>query len=179
MSNRFPRLSGGSNGVAEQYRAAFAKPAMPLRVKLGIVALIATLLTIAFIVAGCSPHGQSPAAGNSSHVNLDKHPTPPSLKKTDTALDVLVWASIVGIGVAAALFFFSPATHALSIPIAGGAGAVLALSLFLKTTLWLIPWIAGALLIVGFLVFLYELYLKVRQQDIETPATPAVGGRGD
>jgi hypothetical protein len=64
------------------------------------------------------------------------------------------------IGISVSLYFFAPEEHTLSFSIGGGAGAVLGLSLLLKTLLWLIPWLALGGVAIAIAILIYELYLK-------------------
>jgi hypothetical protein len=109
--------------------------------------------------AGASGGGGAGGALGAVAQKLNVGGVPKSLTHVDASLDWLIVVAIGGLGVAAALWFLAPEAHALSLPIVGGAGTVLALSLLLKTALWLIPYLAIALLLAGAL-FLYERFYK-------------------
>jgi hypothetical protein len=85
---------------------------------------------------------------------------PTSLHKADVTLDWFIPLSVLLIGISVSLYFFAPEEHTLSFSIGGGAGAVLGLSLMLKTLLWLIPWLALGGVALAIAILIYELYLK-------------------
>jgi hypothetical protein len=94
---------------------------------------------------------------------------PKSLHNTDVSLDWLIFMSILVLSGGVALFFFLPAAHRVSGMLIAGGGSTLGISLFLKTTLWLIPWVSGGLIVLGFGVLVYEVILKLRNQVNATP----------
>lgn len=112
-------------------------------------------------LCGCHVNHAAP-----SPAPLISHQVPEVLKNVGTGLDRLIILSVLVIGVVIAVFFILPEAHRLSITIGTGAGSVLAISLFLKTTLWMVPWIAGGLLILAVLVGIYEVYVNYFQKAV-------------
>lgn len=119
---------------------------------LPVVLFAIALSVLAAVMLGC--------AVNHQPVPQPKpHPIPPSLNNINKSLDVLVVVSILVIGASIAAFFFLPAiSHSIAFTGAAGAGGVLGVSLFLKVTLWLIPWIAGGVLILSLAYLGLEAY---------------------
>ncbi len=93
----------------------------------------------------------------------EKHITdpPPNLTTFNKGLTVLALAGVVGVGVGVALFFVLP-QHRLSMLVGGISAGTLATALVLKVTLWLLPWVAGAGILLGLVLFGIELSRELR-----------------
>jgi hypothetical protein len=119
------------------------------------------VLALVFSLTGCT-HWQSGVASTthgairSSPVNFD---TPSSLIGFD---HTLTFVAVLGFGaliVGGVLWWFTPpASHGKALMLAAAGGLALGLSLLLKVMLWLIPWIAGALLLAGLVWLGLELW---------------------
>lgn len=159
-----------ADDLRQSFNLATAPRRMPVKRKLFIAAafaIAAVLLGIfLFTQTGC----KSVSPFSFLHSSHTKTPPGPGsggagggdgFKGIELWLGVFVVASIITLGVAAFCWNFAP-MHWLSLPLAGGAGTVLGASLFLKVTLWLVPWIAGVLLLGGVILYAHELYRKFK-----------------
>jgi hypothetical protein len=130
---------------------AFAFWSILLAIVLGFVGLT--------LIGGCQPVHQ--ASTKPPAVNpVFPHPgqTPPELKATAKATDVIIIVALLAVGIAVGLFFAVPATHNLSLPIGGAAAGVEAVALITRVSLWFIPWVALGLAVLGLGFFAYEVY---------------------
>lgn len=115
---------------------------------LSILALVAVLLC-----GGCAtvPHGTTPPPSPSNPFAALKA----ALAEID-ALNTLIYGlSIALIGVGVILMFYLKTS--LGPALMAGGGVTLALSLFIKSLLWFVPWIAGGLLLVGSIAFAIDV----------------------
>jgi hypothetical protein len=139
------------------------------RVEIFVASLFVALAVLVGCVSHPSKNATSPPVTKPTPAHREYHGpgggAPTSLKKTDTALEVYILASILFVGVAAGLYFYTPPfipdAHAASFGIGAGAGAVLILSLILKTSLWLIPWLSAGAIAAAVVLFVYELIKKL------------------
>lgn len=132
--------------------------------------LIGLLFGLVQMALGCASAPTNPAG----LVKPNLFATPASLVVVSATLDWLIGGMILLVGVAVALYFLLPETHRLSGLLMVGGGSVLGLSLLLKTTLWMMPWVGGVLVIGGLALLGYELYLKFVKKDpnaFEIPST--------
>ena len=129
-----------------------------------IAVWILCLLGILAMTNGCASHIPKPGPGGGSH---GPGSTPKSLSQFATGLDWLMLLAVPLIAGGIAMVFFAPVAHRLSFAIVTAGGALLGVSLLIRVSLWLVPWIAGALLIGGLLFAGYEVY---RKYHAKTPA---------
>ena len=88
------------------------------------------------------------------------HPVPVALKATATNLDWMIAVGVLALVAGLVAYFTMPAAHQLSLTV-GMAGAVLfGVSVLLRESLWLFPYIGIGLLSVACLLAGYELYAK-------------------
>lgn len=121
--------------------------------------IIWTLFLALLLSGGCGifHHSAIPAikpAGVTAH----------GLTQTSSTLTLLVFIGVVGFSVGAAAYFFLPGDHRLPMSIMALGGTMLVLSLFIQSTLWLLPWLFGTLLLMGGIWLALRLY---RQAKIE------------
>jgi CHASE2 domain-containing sensor protein len=121
------------------------------------------LLILGMLAAGCASASRKPALNDQPQ----KRPVPPSLHNIDKGLDWLSLLAVVGIGAAVAVAVMLPGTDKISLALGLGSGAVLVASLFIKVSLWLVPWVAGGLAVAG---IGYEVY---RWKFAGDPVEPA------
>lgn len=114
-----------------------------------------TLLVLGVCLTACSPF------------NIPKvtppvilHPVPPNLGNIDHSLDIGFVIGIGAIVAAVVVFYLVPLQHRISLALAGGGGTLLGLSVFFKTTMWILPYIAAGALILGLLFGVYEIYVN-------------------
>jgi hypothetical protein len=84
---------------------------------------------------------------------------PSAFKHVDDSLEWFIILGIMGITASAVVFFLAPQLHRISTAIAGGAGTLLALSLILKVTFWLIPWLVYSAIALAFAALAYEVWV--------------------
>lgn len=124
-----------------------------------LAVLFAVLIGLGFAAWGCTPVNQSKATTPAVNPVFPKPgQTPPELKTTAKATDVIIVVALVAAGIAVGLFFAVPATHNLSLPIGGAAAGVEGVALITRVSLWFIPWVAFGLAILGIGFFAYEVY---------------------
>jgi hypothetical protein len=143
--------------------------------------IIAAVLTFVVITSvgclGASRNAIDKTVGGKTlrtRAPLISHETPPSLGRFDGFLDVVLALSVLAFIVAVALFFTLPNEHKISCTVGAASAGGLFISLVLKVTLWLIPWIAGALVVGAFLwlsVRLYSQYQAGRLTALPIAAT--------
>ncbi len=98
---------------------------------------------------------------------------PASLTTVDGGLDSLILWSVVIVGLSVGLFFFLPGQPKIAELAGLSAGSILALSLFIKTTLWLVPWIAAIVVaLAGFRI--YQKYYATPKPITTIPPTPGL-----
>ena len=151
----------------------------------GIAALCAVVLIM--YCCGCAPHtppplvngvpiNTNPVAPIVNHLIATSHPVaasvvqstpaiiraatsaPPDLKPVSKWTNVL---TIIGILIAAAgvgVYFLSATLHKIAVSLIAGALALTGLSLFVHTTLWIIPWVSGALVLSAVVLIAYEFF---------------------
>lgn len=98
---------------------------------------------------------------------------PPDLKPVSEWTNVLAVIGIIVLGVAVGAYFFEAALHQLAIGAAAGGIATTSYSLFVHTTLWLAPYVSGALLLFAVGVGVYETIFYLRKQAASAGTTVA------
>lgn len=144
MRNRLCKLSCGTDGTTKEEQ--MKKQLSPL--------LVLTLLS------GCAAWFQT-----QSRSGVGK--TPVALTGVSSGLDWLILASVVITAASIGLFFYLPAGHRISGAMGIGGACTLGISLLLKTTLWMIPWLAGGLVVLGLIYFFYELWYKSKHGEFD------------
>lgn len=125
---------------------------------------VLTILSITLIAVGCQSH-ISPVVANPHHKWFQVPTALASFADTLTVLCVLATLAVAG---AIALFIWLPANR-ISILLGEGAAAILGISLFLKVTLWTVPWVAGALCLAAVAALVYEIYERVHTGKFVNP----------
>lgn len=95
---------------------------------------------------------------------------PPDLKPVSEWTNVLAVVGILILGIAVGAYFFEAALHQLAIGAAAGGIATTSYSLFVHTTLWLAPYVSGALLLFAVGVGVYETIFYLHKQATSTKA---------
>lgn len=141
--------------------------------------LIGLVFAVGFLCAGCAPTSPPPKP-LPTPVPVLTHPgqTPAPLAHVATGLDWIILIAVIGVGLGVALFFVVPAAHNLSIPIAGVAAGIEGSALLTRVSLWLIPWVAGGLVVLAAGVSIYEVYrnrVKLGLADAPKSSTAPTG----
>lgn len=92
--------------------------------------------------------------------------TTAGLAKTAFSLTGLIWLGVVGLSIGAAAYFFLPGDHRLPMATMALGGSLLVISLFIQSTLWLLPWVFGFLLIVGGAWLGMAVYRKAKLEKL-------------
>lgn len=98
---------------------------------------------------------------------------PADLKPVSEWTNGLAVVGIIILGVAVGAYFFETALHQLAIGAAAGGIATTSYSLFVHTTLWLAPYVSGALLLFAMGVGVYETIFYLRKQAASAGTTVA------
>lgn len=139
-----------------------------MKYALGFLIGIAIFI-LAVMFMGCAPV-HPPGVTTVTKTSITSTPT--ALKGVAVSLDWIIVLSIVVLGVGVGLFFALPEAHNISIPIALIGAGVEASSLVARVSLWIIPWLAGALGLAALGVFVYEVYRN--RTALEADATGLV-----
>lgn len=138
------------------------------------VLYVVILLAIGFcLISGCAVNPTStghPSTTGLSHV-------PASLTHVSTSLGILAVVGVIALAVGVGLYFTVPETHKLSIILAGIGGSLVGISLLLKVSLWLIPWIAYSFLGLAVIALGYEFYIKISGNK-KLPDLTSISGTG-
>lgn len=121
------------------------------------IAVLAAVILISVIASGCAAPHPTPTAAQSVVTAVTA--TPVALQATAKTLDWFIALAVIGVGVGVGLYFLLP-THNLSFAIAAISGGIEGSALLTRVTLWLVPWVAGALLLSAVGFFAYEVYVN-------------------
>lgn len=87
---------------------------------------------------------------------------PPSqLAGVATWLDIFMIVAIPIVAGAVVLFFLAPADFKYSLGLGSGGITLFVTSALLKVSLWLIPWVAGGIVVLALAALGYEIYARV------------------
>lgn len=92
--------------------------------------------------------------------------TTAGLAKTAFSLTGLIWLGVVGLSIGAAAYFCLPGDHRLPMAIMALGGSLLVISLFIQSTLWLLPWVFGAVLLMGVVWLGLRVYRKAKLERL-------------
>lgn len=112
-----------------------------------------TLLVLGVCLTACSPFDIPKVTPP-----VATHPVPPNLTHIDHSLDLGFVIGIGAIVAAVVVFYLVPLQHRISLALAGGGGTLLGLSVFFKTTLWILPYLAAGLLVCAAFFAVWELW---------------------
>ena len=81
-------------------------------------------------------------------------------KAKDNSLQFLVVVCLIIVGGCVTLCIVDPALMTWGVGVGAGAASVMGISIFLDEVMWMIPWIVGAILLLGLGYLAYQLFIK-------------------
>jgi hypothetical protein len=123
---------------------------------------------IVLLCSGCAGFMHSHVSQGMQAIPPAAHAASPSLQRFLHGLDWFMWLSVAAIAASAALFFYLPTNHRLSMSLGVAGSSVIAMSMFLKVTAWLVPWFAGGAIVLAVLILAYELWRKARTGSFDS-----------